>query len=80
MLMEPPDRYNLAVPGGGSGGLVVADGGGRGWGVTSPQISATIHAYPSLSEISRALGDAYQRTRLSPGTKGRLERAFAWFR
>ena len=50
------------------------------WGVTLPQISATIHAYPSLSEISRALGDAYQRTRLSPGSRSRLERVFAWFR
>ena len=52
----------------------------RKWGVTLPQLSATIHAYPSLSEISRALGDTYQRTRLSPGARSLLERAFKWFR
>ena len=49
-------------------------------GVTLGTLSATIHTYPSLSEISRALGDAYQRTRLTPVTKRRLERVFAWLR
>jgi pyruvate/2-oxoglutarate dehydrogenase complex dihydrolipoamide dehydrogenase (E3) component len=50
------------------------------FGIGLPQLSATIHTYPSLSEISRALGDAYQKTRLTPSTRSRLERVFAWLR
>ncbi len=50
------------------------------WGITLPRLSATIHTYPSLSEISRALGDAYQKDRLTPKTKSRLSRVFKWLR
>jgi pyruvate/2-oxoglutarate dehydrogenase complex dihydrolipoamide dehydrogenase (E3) component len=49
-------------------------------GVTLGKLSATIHTYPSLSEVSRALGDAFMRTKLTSGTKTRLTRAFRWLR
>ena len=49
-------------------------------GIPLGKISATIHTYPSLSDVVRALGDAYMRTKLTPGTKSRLSRAFRWLR
>ncbi len=33
------------------------------------QIANTIHAYPTMAEIAKRLGDQYQRTRLSPFAK-----------
>jgi len=50
------------------------------WGLTLDKLSNTIHAYPTLSEIGRSLGDAYMRTKLTPKTKGRLTRLFQWTR
>lgn len=38
------------------------------------KISTTIHAYPTLAELARKLGDHYQRTRLTPFAK----KLFAW--
>ncbi len=38
------------------------------------KIAATIHAYPTLAEVARKLGDQYQRTRLTPLAK----KIFAW--
>ena len=58
------------------GELVVA----RKHGITLSRLSSTIHPYPSLSEIHRAAGDAYMRTRLSPSMKSRLTRIYAWLR
>ncbi len=58
------------------GELVVA----KKHGITLSRLSATIHPYPSLSEIHRAAGDAYMRTRLSPGLKARLMKVYAWLR
>ncbi len=49
-------------------------------GIPLGKISATIHTYPGLSDVVRALGDAYMRTKLTPGTKNRLTRAFRWLR
>lgn len=49
-------------------------------GITLGKLSATIHTYPSLSEVNRALGDAYMRTRLTSATKARLTRVFRWLR
>jgi len=49
-------------------------------GIPLGKLSATIHAYPSLSEVSRALGDAYMRTKLTPGAKARLTKVFRWLR
>ncbi|HEY5552974.1 MAG TPA: mercuric reductase [Opitutaceae bacterium] len=37
--------------------------------ITLGQIASTIHAYPSRSEAVRKAGDAFNRTRLTPGKK-----------
>lgn len=50
------------------------------WGLKLDKLSNTIHAYPTLSEIGRALGDAYMRTKLTPKTKGRLTSVFQYLR
>jgi pyruvate/2-oxoglutarate dehydrogenase complex dihydrolipoamide dehydrogenase (E3) component len=50
------------------------------WGLTLDKLSNTIHAYPTLSEIGRSLGDAYMRTKLTPGTKSKLTKFLAWAR
>jgi pyruvate/2-oxoglutarate dehydrogenase complex dihydrolipoamide dehydrogenase (E3) component len=49
-------------------------------GLSLSALSNTIHAYPTLSEIGRALGDAYMRTRLTESTKNRLTKVFQWLR
>lgn len=49
-------------------------------GISLSKLSETIHAYPTLSEIGRALGDAYRRTTLTPKTKSRLAKVYAWLR
>ncbi|MCC6128877.1 MAG: FAD-dependent oxidoreductase [Acidobacteria bacterium] len=49
-------------------------------GLRLPALSNTVHAYPTLSEIGRALGDAYMRTRLTAGTKSRLTKVYQWLR
>ncbi|MCA9639226.1 MAG: mercuric reductase [Myxococcales bacterium] len=46
-------------------------------GMTLGQLASVIHPYPSQGEISKKLGDAYMRTRLTPRVKGLFER---WFR
>jgi pyruvate/2-oxoglutarate dehydrogenase complex dihydrolipoamide dehydrogenase (E3) component len=43
-------------------------------GVGLGEISATIHAYPTLAEIARKIGDKYNKTRLTPTAK----KIFAW--
>ncbi|MEZ4268488.1 MAG: FAD-containing oxidoreductase [Myxococcota bacterium] len=45
--------------------------------MTGGQLSSTIHAYPTLSEVWRKLGDAQQRTRLRPWVAALIAR---WFR
>ena len=44
-------------------------------GIGLSKISGTIHAYPTFAELVRKTGDAYQKTRLTPGTK----KLFRWF-
>jgi pyruvate/2-oxoglutarate dehydrogenase complex dihydrolipoamide dehydrogenase (E3) component len=49
-------------------------------GIPLGKLSTTIHTYPSLSEVNRALGDAFMRTKLTSATKARLTDAFRWLR
>ena len=44
------------------------------------QIAATIHPYPTQAEALRQIGDAYNRTRLSPFAKALFSRLMAWRR
>jgi pyruvate/2-oxoglutarate dehydrogenase complex dihydrolipoamide dehydrogenase (E3) component len=44
------------------------------YGIGLGKISATTHAYPTLAEVARKIGDKYNRTRLTPIAK----RIFAW--
>ena len=46
-------------------------------GVGLGRLSTTIHAYPTLAEAARKVGDAYQRTRLTPRTRRMLS---WWYR
>lgn len=50
----------------------------RGIGLGS--FAATIHPYPTQAEALRKLGDAYNRTRLTPTVKLLFERLLAWRR
>jgi pyruvate/2-oxoglutarate dehydrogenase complex dihydrolipoamide dehydrogenase (E3) component len=43
-------------------------------------ISATIHPYPTQTEAIRQIGDAYNRTRLTPFAKSLFSRLMAWRR
>jgi pyruvate/2-oxoglutarate dehydrogenase complex dihydrolipoamide dehydrogenase (E3) component len=43
-------------------------------------IANTIHPYPTQAECIKRVGDAYNRTRLTPGVKKWFERWFAWTR
>ncbi|MBW2384860.1 MAG: mercuric reductase [Deltaproteobacteria bacterium] len=43
-------------------------------------IANVIHPYPTRSDAIRQLGDAYSRTRLTPGVKSAFERFLAWRR
>ncbi|MEM9291521.1 MAG: mercuric reductase [Acidobacteriota bacterium] len=44
------------------------------------QIAATIHPYPTQSEIVKRAADAWYRRKLTPSAKGWLERYFRWIR
>ena len=44
------------------------------------QFAATIHPYPTQAEVLRKLGDAYNRSRLTPTVKRLFERLLAWRR
>jgi pyruvate/2-oxoglutarate dehydrogenase complex dihydrolipoamide dehydrogenase (E3) component len=54
--------------------LAVAHGVGLG------QIARTIHTYPTQAEAIRRIGDAYNRTRLTPGVRRLFERWLLWNR
>jgi hypothetical protein len=43
-------------------------------------MGSVIHPYPTRAEAIRKAGDAYNRTRVSPGLKRLLSRYFAWRR
>lgn len=42
------------------------------------KLAAVIHPYPTQAEAIRKAGDAYNRTRLTPGRARFLKRYFAW--
>lgn len=48
--------------------------------LTAGQLSATILPYPTQAEVWRKLGDAWQRTRLTPMTKRALAHIIRWRR
>ncbi len=43
-------------------------------------IAKTIHPYPTQAEAIKKIGDAYQRTRLTPFVKALFQKWFAWTR
>jgi hypothetical protein len=43
-------------------------------------IAGVIHPYPTQAEAIRQLGDAYNRTRLTPLVKSLFARYLAWLR
>jgi pyruvate/2-oxoglutarate dehydrogenase complex dihydrolipoamide dehydrogenase (E3) component len=49
-------------------------------GVGLGALASVIHTYPTQAEAIRKLGDAYQRTRLTPRIKRLLARWLAWRR
>ncbi len=50
------------------------------YGLRLGALAATIHPYPTQAEVIRKLGDAYQRTRLTPRVRGVFERFLRWRR
>ena len=54
--------------------LAIATGTGLG------RIASVIHVYPTQVEAIRTLGDAYNRTRLTPRVKRLVARWLAWTR
>lgn len=49
-------------------------------GVTLGALSGVIHPYPTLAEVLRKAGDAWNRRRLTPVAKSLLARYLTWFR
>lgn len=49
-------------------------------GLGLKHISATIHPYPTQAEVIRQIGDAYNRTRLTPFAKSLFSRLMDWRR
>ena len=49
-------------------------------GIGLGSFAGTIHPYPTQAEVLRKLGDAYNRTRLTPSIKRLFERLLAWRR
>jgi pyruvate/2-oxoglutarate dehydrogenase complex dihydrolipoamide dehydrogenase (E3) component len=49
-------------------------------GLGLKHIAATIHPYPTQAEAMRQVGDAFNRTRLTPFAKGLFTRLMAWRR
>ena len=47
-------------------------------GLGVKDFSEAVFPYPTLGEALRKLGDAYNRTRLTPGVRWLLARWFAW--
>jgi pyruvate/2-oxoglutarate dehydrogenase complex dihydrolipoamide dehydrogenase (E3) component len=47
-----------------------------GWGLS--RLSGLVHPYPTRAEALRKLGDAYQRTRLTPRARRLIERWLRW--
>lgn len=49
-------------------------------GLTLGQIAKSIHPYPTQAEAIRKVGDAFNRTRLTPTIKGIMEKVLRWQR
>lgn len=49
-------------------------------GIPIGALSSTIHPYPTQAEALKRLGDAFQRTRLTPRVRGLFERLLRWRR
>lgn len=49
-------------------------------GIKLDSIATTIHAYPTLTEISGAVAREYRKTKLSPTMKERLTKVYTWLR
>ena len=49
-------------------------------GIGLGKLSSVIHPYPTQAEAIRRLGDAYNRTRLTPSVKALFERIMRWGR
>lgn len=82
------ERYNIVVIG--AGWLVVMGGGPIGTeleqafarlGTNVTIVSSTPHVCAKEDpDVNRALGDAYMRTKLTPGAKARLTKVYRWLR
>jgi len=48
--------------------------------ISLDKIATTIHAYPTLTEITAAVGREYRKTKLSPGLKDKLTKVNKWLR
>ena len=49
-------------------------------GIGLKKIGSTIHPYPTQAEAIRKLGDAYNRTRLTPFVKSLFSKWLSWTR
>lgn len=49
-------------------------------GIRIGALASTIHPYPTQAEALKRLGDAFQRTRLTPRVRGLFERLLRWRR
>jgi hypothetical protein len=49
-------------------------------GLTLPALARTIHPYPTHSESLKKLGDAWNRTRLTPSVRSLFETILRWRR
>jgi Pyridine nucleotide-disulphide oxidoreductase, dimerisation domain len=83
----PAGRYNLVVLGAGTAGLGSAIGemiGEMSLAITASlslgDVARTIHPYPTQAEAWKRLGDAWNRTRLTPRVRRLFERFLALWR
>ena len=49
-------------------------------GIGLGKLASVIHPYPTLAEAIRQCGDAYNRTRLTPGVRRLFGRWLEWTR
>ena len=49
-------------------------------GLSIGEVAKTIHPYPTQAEAWKRLGDAWNRSRLTPGVRGFFERFLRWRR
>ena len=66
------------IVGRGAGDLIAAVATAKAGGVTLGALANVIHPYPTRAEALRKAGDAWNRRRLTPGTKRWLARYLSW--